>query len=63
MKTISKIRLNNLNKITNPELSNKQMQTIRGGECGWKCFWYSGVKAVNNNKEVDCCPAYGCQLY
>jgi natural product precursor len=62
MKTIGKLKLNQLSKTEKVELNNRAMQSLRGGKCGWKCFWdFDTSKAVRENTSSDYCAAqYGC---
>jgi natural product precursor len=60
MKKLSKLKLNQLSKIEEVELSDKAMQSLKGGECGLKCLFSSDSKAVARNSTSNICAAYGC---
>lgn len=56
MKKISKIKLNNLSKLNDVALHEKEMQHLKGGQCGWKCFWdFDESKAVRRNWDPGYC--------
>lgn len=56
MKKINKLKLNNLNKVDNNKLTEKEMLALQGGKCGWKCLWDSdNSKAVRRNWSPGYC--------